>query len=115
MVEEAENKVEEPKDEPRTCRDCAKVLEMNPQDGDNGPEIAGGKLLKYKVHDNGNADDYIFIFKCDECFAKDPSLKDYQKCEVYSRVVGYIRPVQQWHKGKQQEWSERKDFNLPTE
>ncbi len=28
--------------------------------------------------------------------------------EVYSRVVGYFRPVQNWNKGKQQEFSERK-------
>ncbi|MCX6789380.1 MAG: ribonucleoside triphosphate reductase [Candidatus Gribaldobacteria bacterium] len=33
-----------------------------------------------------------------------------QNCEVYSRVVGYIRPVQQWHKGKTQEFKERKTF-----
>ncbi len=28
--------------------------------------------------------------------------------EVYSRVVGYFRPVQNWNKGKQQEFKERK-------
>ncbi len=28
-------------------------------------------------------------------------------CEVYSRVVGYFRPVGQWNKGKKQEFSER--------
>lgn len=28
-------------------------------------------------------------------------------CEVYSRVVGYFRPVQNWNKGKQQEFKER--------
>jgi anaerobic ribonucleoside-triphosphate reductase len=27
--------------------------------------------------------------------------------EVYSRVVGYYRPVNQWHAGKQQEFKER--------
>jgi len=32
--------------------------------------------------------------------------------EVYSRVVGYFRPVQQWHKGKQQEFKERKTFDM---
>lgn len=29
-------------------------------------------------------------------------------CEVYSRVVGYFRPVSQWNRGKQQEFKERK-------
>ncbi len=32
------------------------------------------------------------------------------ECEVYSRVVGYLRPVKQWNKGKQQEFSDRKMF-----
>lgn len=31
-------------------------------------------------------------------------------CEVYSRVVGYYRPVQCWNKGKRQEFSDRKEF-----
>lgn len=33
-----------------------------------------------------------------------------QKCEVYSRVVGYIRPVDQWNPGKQSEFSDRDTF-----
>ena len=34
------------------------------------------------------------------------------ECEVYSRVVGYLRPVKQWNKGKQQEFSDRKMFKI---
>lgn len=30
------------------------------------------------------------------------------KCEVYSRVVGYLRPVQNWNKGKKEEFKMRK-------
>ncbi len=33
-------------------------------------------------------------------------------CEVYSRVVGYLRPVQQWNDGKQEEFEERKTFKV---
>lgn len=33
--------------------------------------------------------------------------------EVYSRVVGYFRPVHQWNKGKKEEFSLRKE--QPTE
>jgi len=33
-----------------------------------------------------------------------------QKCEVYSRIVGYIRPVQQWNAGKATEFGDRKEF-----
>ncbi|MEK7080219.1 MAG: ribonucleoside triphosphate reductase [Patescibacteria group bacterium] len=47
-------------------------------------------------------------FECPQCTVKQP-------CEVYSRVVGYIRPVQQWHKGKKQEYHERKEYVMPEE
>ena len=32
-------------------------------------------------------------------------------CEVYSRVVGYIRPISSWNQGKRQEWKDRKVFD----
>lgn len=32
------------------------------------------------------------------------------QCEVYSRVVGYLRPVNQWNNGKQEEFKLRKTF-----
>lgn len=34
------------------------------------------------------------------------------KCEVFSRVVGYIRPVQQWNDGKVAEFNQRKTFEI---
>ncbi len=42
-------------------------------------------------------------FKCPTCGSD---------CEVYSRIVGYIRPVSQWNRGKRQEFKERKTYNL---
>jgi ribonucleoside-triphosphate reductase len=39
-------------------------------------------------------------------------LKNYQETEVYSRVVGYLRPVSQWNEGKQQEFKDRKEFKV---
>ena len=32
------------------------------------------------------------------------------KCEVYSRVVGYLRPVSNWNHGKKAEWACRRPF-----
>ena len=32
-------------------------------------------------------------------------------CEVYSRVVGYLRPVSHWNEGKQEEFEERVMFD----
>ena len=35
-----------------------------------------------------------------------------QETEIYSRVVGYLRPIKQWNNGKQAEFEVRKTFNL---
>ncbi len=35
-----------------------------------------------------------------------------QPCEVYSRIVGYIRPISQWNIGKQAEFKDRKVFKV---
>ena len=35
-----------------------------------------------------------------------------QKNEVYSRVVGYFRPVADWNKGKKEEFKQRKTFDV---
>ena len=35
-----------------------------------------------------------------------------QPSEVYSRITGYYRPVQNWNVGKSQEYKERKEYNL---
>ena len=35
-----------------------------------------------------------------------------QETEVYSRVTGYYRPVNRWNRGKQEEFKERKTFEL---
>ncbi|MCA6070682.1 MAG: anaerobic ribonucleoside-triphosphate reductase [Endomicrobium sp.] len=32
------------------------------------------------------------------------------KCEVYSRVVGYLRPVSLWNEGKREEFKIRKTY-----
>ena len=37
-------------------------------------------------------------------------MKCSKKTEVYSRIVGYYRPVQNWNAGKQQEFEDRKEY-----
>jgi len=34
------------------------------------------------------------------------------KCEVYSRVCGYFRPVSNWNKGKKEEFKDRRTFDV---
>lgn len=83
------------------CHGCNKEIRIN------GQEIENGVYLSY---DNGG--EIINIFKCNDCYSKSKALTNFQPCEVYSRVVGYIRPVSQWHKGKGQEYIERKEFTV---
>ncbi|MBD3354989.1 ribonucleoside triphosphate reductase, partial [Candidatus Woesearchaeota archaeon] len=40
-------------------------------------------------------------FECPECGTE---------CEVYSRIVGYFRPVKNWNKGKKEEYKTRIEF-----
>ena len=37
-----------------------------------------------------------------------------KKTEVYSRITGYYRPVQNWNDGKSQEYKDRKVYNIGT-
>jgi len=37
------------------------------------------------------------------------------KTEVYSRIVGYFRPVQNWNRGKKQEFVDRKEYICDAE
>lgn len=45
--------------------------------------------------------------ECSKCEAEGKN----NKCEVYSRIVGYLRPVDQWNDGKQAEFYDRKLFD----
>jgi ribonucleoside-triphosphate reductase len=42
---------------------------------------------------------------CPKCVIEQP-------CEVYSRIVGYYRPVKQYNVAKQQEFKDRKEFEI---
>jgi len=47
-------------------------------------------------------------FTCPKCTIEQP-------CEVYTRVVGYLRPVGQFNLGKQQEYKDRKEYKVKKE
>ena len=36
------------------------------------------------------------------------------QAEIYSRVAGYFRPVNQWNKGKQEEFSQRLEYRIDS-
>ena len=34
------------------------------------------------------------------------------RCEVWSRVVGFMSPVDRWNSGKKSEWADRKPYDI---
>lgn len=42
-------------------------------------------------------------------------IKERQRCEIWSRVVGYLRPTSRWNEGKIAEFGDRTDFGIQTD
>ncbi len=83
------------------CHDCKTEIKIKDR------EIKNGRMLIYE--DGGEK---LKVFKCNDCFSESQELRKYQPCEVYSRIVGYLRPVEQWNLGKKQEFKERKEYKI---
>ena len=93
------------------CHDCKKLTKVNADVlEDSTLKITGGSVY---FPDIGSGEPTFFV-KCDSCFKKDTTLRNYQPCDVYSRVVGFYRPIKSWNEGKHSEWKKRKDYNLPN-
>ena len=85
------------------CTACRKPMKVLVELTDLGFKVSGGAIYE-KMGET--------VLKCDDCFDKDPHI--YQECEVYSRVVGFLRPVKYWNPGKKSEWNDRKTFDINT-
>lgn len=94
------------------CHDCGDPVKVTaekdkdavvfkPQDGARGcsPEM--------------NTRETAYFVKCAKCHEKDPVIRNYNPTEVYTRVVGYYRPVDAFNMGKKSEYADRKIFNFP--
>lgn len=85
------------------CHDCGCDVRVSTSVRDGELVISGGAIYKPA--------DQIYM-KCNACFTINRTLKNFQKCEIYSRVVGYLRPVNNWNKAKQAEYKQRKTANM---
>jgi hypothetical protein len=58
-----------------------------------------------------------FPSACRECADYTPGLnaQERQRCEIWTRVMGYHRPVSQWNAGKQQEHAQRLYLREPKD
>ena len=93
------------------CHDCkCPVTVMASMAADGKVTIEGGAL--YFPQTGPTQDDKRIFFKCDACFEQNSILKDYQPCDIYSRVVGYLTPTNGWNEGKQAEFKLRNTFTI---
>lgn len=88
------------------CHDCGKEI------------LKGEKYMPYSVEGSvgqgvGQGVGQKTFVKCEDCYKADPVLRNFQEAEVYSRIVGYIRPVKNWNPGKSAEYDDRKVFSNP--
>jgi hypothetical protein len=89
------------------CHDCKKDVFVYCDLNDDGEIIITGGAV---YQPNLNSEYKKLFYKCNVCYDKNKTLEKYNPCEVYSRIVGYLRPLNQWNKGKQAEWDERVEF-----
>lgn len=82
------------------CCDCQKETIVTIDAMADGFHISGG--AEYTLSDGTHK------VKCPECYALNPKYE--QECEVFSRVVGYLRPTKNWNTGKVAEFNNRKMF-----
>lgn len=85
-----------------TCIDCQEEFVMNfERIAEDQIEIKNGAIGKRY----GN-----YVCKCPACFEKNDYFGTHT--EVYSRVVGYLRPISSWNQAKKNEFHDRKMYKM---
>lgn len=83
-----------------TCMDCGEDFMMNLERiGPDKIDIKNGAVYDTKGE---------IEFKCQACFERNPNHGP--RVDVYSRVVGYLRPLSHWNNAKQNEHKMRKFY-----
>ena len=54
-------------------------------------------------------------FKCTKCLERDNYRISPTRCEIFTRVCGYLRPIQSFNPGKREEFKDRKTYKNPPD
>lgn len=87
------------------CMDCRSLVLVTATQDDEETTIVGGAVFHWHSPTE-------YLMKCDGCYEKNPVFNP--KTQVYSRVVGFLTPVQNWNNGKKAEWKSRKTFTVES-
>jgi transcription elongation factor Elf1 len=92
-----------------TCHDCGAAVRVTAARDDQGVVLTprDGAAGYYPQLNSGEKEYFV---KCALCYQAQPRLTRFNPTEVYTRIVGYYRPVNQWNRGKKEEYRHRKLF-----
>lgn len=84
------------------CVDCHEKFDLNLERiSETEIKIKNGAIGKLNKE---------YHCKCDSCFEQNKHFGP--KTEIYSRVVGYLRPIENWNPSKRDEFAMRKPFKV---
>jgi len=112
QIAEMKEQHEPPFDLEFACHDCGQPVRVTYSEDEGGGRLDpqdGGAGYNPVLNDGTNE----YFVKCADCYAAKPKLTHYNPTEVYTRVVGYYRPVQLWNKGKREEHKDRVMYDNP--
>lgn len=92
------------------CHDCGAPTRVTYSEDEGGGRLdpQDGAAGYNPTLNNGSTEYFV---KCPECFEKNPQLRSFNPIEVYTRVVGYYRPITSFNKGKMAEYQDRKYYS----
>lgn len=86
------------------CQKCKSLVDLVIFESEMEVYGNGGMIVSAEPHP-------IPEFKCTTCLEEDNYRISPTRCETFSRVCGYLRPINNWNPGKKAEWNERVTYN----
>lgn len=86
------------------CQKCKAPVDLVIFKSDMEVEGNGGMIVGAELNP-------IPEFKCTPCLKADNHRISPTRCETFSRVCGYLRPIKNWNPGKKAEWNDRVTYN----
>ncbi|SMF09382.1 ribonucleoside-triphosphate reductase class III catalytic subunit [Alteromonadaceae bacterium Bs31] len=98
--------------EPLSSADACRKLVQRSLSNYRLPYITVTPTFSICPHHGYLAGEHEFCPQCDIQSDTDNNESERVRCEVWTRVMGYHRPVSAWNKGKQQEHKQREFFDV---